>query len=60
MRKIVAAEFITIDGAIQNEEADGDHAEADVFAGFGGCFDVFGGCGGGCRERRFECVGGGV
>ncbi len=24
MRKIIAAEFITIDGVIQNEEADGD------------------------------------
>ena len=42
------------------EDADGDHSEADVFAGFGGGFDVFGGCGGGCRERCFEGVGGGV
>lgn len=32
MRKIIAAEFMTIDGVIQNEEADGDGFK------YGGCF----------------------
>ena len=34
MRKIIAAEFMTIDRVIQNEEADGDHSAADRFSGF--------------------------